>query len=102
MKQEATQLLELLEQERDAARRADVERLIELQSLKQEALIRLESIDLPDSVRIRLVDTARSNIDLMRHLAQCLHGLLTCDAPNLYNASGAKAVGGPARIRGSV
>jgi uncharacterized coiled-coil protein SlyX len=69
-------LVELLEQERIAARRADMDTLLQLQEVKRQVIQKLARQELPPHQLNELTAKARSNIWLLRHLVQCLGGAL--------------------------
>lgn len=78
----------LLEEERSAVRRADLERLVSLQEEKRALIRELERgpAEALDEVR-RL---ARENIALMKHLADMLEVLVTGTKGATYGAYGQK------------
>jgi hypothetical protein len=77
----------LLEEERSAVRRADLERLVALQEEKRAIVRELES-EHADLDEIRRM--ARENIALMRHLADMLEVLVTGSSGATYGAYGQK------------
>lgn len=97
------ELEKLLDEERDAARRADVDRLVSLQEEKRAVLDRLGAISLSTEDRARIGRRAEANLALMRHLSQCLGAYLGAGNPTTYSATGlARPSVPPARIRGSL
>lgn len=83
----AERLARLLEHERVAAIAADIDRLIELQDLKREAVSEVHSDNTAPSEIEVLAAAARNNIVLMRHLVQCLRGFSLVEE-NAYGATG--------------
>lgn len=97
------ELEELLEEERLAARTADVDRLVSLQEEKRAVLDRLSLSTLSIEDRARIGRRAEANLALMRHLSQCIGAFLGTGAPTTYSATGlARPSVPPARIRGSL
>lgn len=82
---------QLLQQEKDAARRADVNALAELQAEKERCLQALHDADLPDAERAEINALAGRNVDLMRHLVGCLRAMVQPQGEPTYDASGARA-----------
>lgn len=81
----------LLDQERNATVRADVDALIALQHQKRAALESLHGKSIRDELLNELTRKAQSNIALMRHLVQCLRGPTVHSEAELYTASGGRA-----------
>lgn len=87
MSEEAKVLWELLETEREAARRADAMALLTIQSMKREALLDLAKV--PNHERMELVRYARENLRRIRTLLSCYEGTLGIEkAPQTYGNSG--------------
>ena len=84
---EAKGLWELLEAEREAARRADALALLTIQSMKRDALAELGNV--ADHERMELVRYARENLRRIRTLLKCYEGSLGIEkAPQTYGNSG--------------
>lgn len=83
----AERLSRLLEHERIAAIAADVDRLMQIQDLKRDALSAVHSGNTPPHEIEALAHAARNNIVLMRHLVQCLRGFSLVE-DNAYGATG--------------
>ncbi|HJL19624.1 MAG TPA: hypothetical protein RMH99_28430 [Sandaracinaceae bacterium LLY-WYZ-13_1] len=83
-------LSDLLDRERAAALRADVEALEALQDDKRALLERARGADVSanDPALVRLAATARANIALIRQLATLQRALLGLDASGGYGAHG--------------
>ena len=96
MTPEARKLADILERERAAARRADIDALVALQADKREALAALVSEELSEEEHGALATAVRANISLIRHLVQCLEGMAGGGAQNGYNASGERTSVAPA------
>ncbi|MEM9070792.1 MAG: hypothetical protein AAGE52_19950 [Myxococcota bacterium] len=77
---------ELLSAEREALRSADVERLVELQVAKRQALDALHAAGqvLPPE----LIDLAALNVELMHHLVASLRGIVASDGSAVYGKGG--------------
>jgi len=75
----------LLQEERAAARRADIDALMELQSGKRAVLdrIKAQKTELP----AHLAELAQSNVVLLRHLVSCLEGAIGIE-PQTYDTYG--------------
>lgn len=85
--EEAKVLWELLETEREAARRADAMGLLTIQSMKRDALVDL--VKVPDHERMELVRYARENLRRIRTLLNCYEGSLGIEkAPQTYGNKG--------------
>jgi len=95
------ELRRLLDAERDAALRADVEGLVALQESKRQALDRLAGAELPAEVADPMGRRARSNLALMRHLVDCLRGVTGTQHNGTYAPDGALAPR-PGRSRGTL
>lgn len=88
----AAELAQILDSERAAAARADVDLLIALQDDKRLAIEKLRRTDSPPEIVDPLIEKARRNLGLMRQLVQCLRGVLGEDSA-VYSRDGAtKAV----------
>ncbi len=83
----AQRLSRLLEHERIAAISADVDRLMQIQDLKREAIGAVNAQNTPPHEIDALATAARNNIVLMRHLVQCLRGFAMVE-DNAYGATG--------------
>ncbi len=88
---EVHELNTLLDQERNATVRADVDALIVLQHQKRTALDSILGKSIRDELLDELSRKAQSNIALMRHLVQCLRGPIAHSDAELYTASGGRA-----------
>lgn len=88
----ATVLSSVLERERKAAIAADVDALTRIQDEKRLALQALASDDASDEELSVLRMRAMTNVQLIRHLAMCLQGMLAPQGAT-YNAGGARPVG---------
>ncbi|MBI2896541.1 MAG: hypothetical protein HYY06_23485 [Deltaproteobacteria bacterium] len=84
----ARELEQVLERERLAAARADVDLLIALQDDKRLAIERLRQSASPPEIVDPLIQRARGNIGLIRQLVHCLGGILGEDSP-VYSRDGA-------------
>jgi hypothetical protein len=100
MNETIEELFELLEQEREAARLADVTSLLAIQEPKQRAIESLRDTDIPPEVMEELAHVAVANIALMRHLAECLEATLHGDeaAETRYGAHGTLVAAGRAPL----
>jgi hypothetical protein len=96
------EFLKLLEQERAAARKADLDTLLKLQEAKQEVARRIKPGDISQSRLLELADKARSNIWLLRHLVQCLQGAVCANNQTTYTASGERSSPPSSFSRGNV
>ena len=99
MGQAATVLSSVLERERKAAISADVDALSLIQVEKRLALTAM-SVDgaTPEEVDT-LHQRAMANVQLIRHLAMCLQGMLAPQGAT-YNAGGARPIGSHSRSWG--
>lgn len=95
------ELRQLLDAEREAALRADVEGLVALQESKRLALERLAGTKLAAAVADPMGRRARSNLALMRHLVDCLRGVTGTQHNGTYSPDGALAPR-PGRSRGTL
>lgn len=93
-------LSRLLEHERIAAIAADVDRLMQIQDLKREAVSAVHPGNTPPHEIEALAAAARNNIVLMRHLVQCLRGFSLVE-DNAYGATGER-VTGPTAVAGQL
>lgn len=92
MGQAVTVLSSVLERERKAAISADVDALTLIQVEKQLALTAL-SVDGASNEEIdALHERALANVQLIRHLASCLQGMLTPEGVSTYNAGGGRSI----------
>jgi hypothetical protein len=82
-----TTLADVLHEERLAALRADVGRLVALQDDKRAALDAVRAAALPAEDLAPLAETARENLSLMRQLVTCLRGMAG-EEPPTYGRSG--------------
>ena len=89
----------LLEQEWDAARRADVDALIELQNKKQELVDELKRSGKTAGELESLTADMNRNLSLMRHMVDCMRGLVQVGDPQTYTSDG-QQVGGAGALRG--
>jgi hypothetical protein len=96
------EFLKLLDEERTAARKADLETLLKLQEAKQEVARRIKPGEVSQRRLLDLADKARSNIWLLRHLVQCLQGAVCADCQTTYTASGERASPTSGFSRGNV
>lgn len=95
----AAAFLEVLESEREAALRADVDALAAVQERKREALAALLRSDPSEDVAADLRARAQANLRLIRHLVSCLQGIVSPQGPT-YTAAGARPSGGFSRSWG--
>lgn len=101
MSREAAQLAQILDSERAAAARADVELLIALQDAKRLAIDELRRTDSPPEIVDPLIEKARRNLGLIRQLVQCLRGVLGEDGP-VYSRDGATRAAPIRHTRGCI
>lgn len=96
-------LLELFEREREAALRADLDALVELQELKRGVLDQLcgDGSGLPADQLAPIVLAAKSNLVLLRQLTSVHRALAGVDAAS-YGADGREVVGAPTSERGAL
>jgi hypothetical protein len=99
MGQAATVLSSVLERERKAAISADVDALSLIQVEKQLALTALSVDGATEEEVDSLHQRAMANVQLIRHLAMCLQGMLA-PAGATYNAGGARPIGSHSRSWG--
>lgn len=69
----------LLEDERQAAVRADVDALVSIQEPKRAALEAVRTLGLSGAAVDALATRARHNVALMRHMLECMKGLVGLD-----------------------
>ncbi len=92
MGQAATVLSSVLERERKAAISADVDALSLIQVEKRLALTAL-SVDGASEEEVNTLHArALANVQLIRHLAMCLQGMLTPEGVTTYNSGGARSI----------
>lgn len=89
----------LLEHERSAALRADVDALVELQESKHSQFARLTQAHADDDRMDSLREKATANVQLIRHLVACLNGILMPNGAT-YTAQGRHPSSGYGRSRG--
>ena len=93
---------EILDREHDAARRADVGSLLELQDAKREAMKRLRSESLSATEHDSLARHARANIAVIRHLVACMRGLASIGAADTYTPTGQRSEAAVGQLRGTL
>lgn len=81
----------LLDREREAALRADVEGLAELQEHKRQLLERVRRGELQGRIPNDLVVRAHANIGLIRSLVTCLRGCLGGETDATYTSRGLRS-----------
>ena len=102
MRSEAQELATLLDREREAARKADIETLVSLQEQKRVVMDQLRALSAsPDEIDF-LAASAQANIVLIRYLVQCLRGAIEGGDEGIYTASGARLAASAGRHRGSL
>ena len=84
----AVQLARLLDEEREAAKAANLERLVELQEAKRAAVESLGAIPPSDEEHSALAIAARENLVLIRHLASMYRALAGGGVAVTYGAAG--------------
>ena len=99
MGQAAKVLSSVLERERKAAISADVDALSRLQDEKRLALGALAQDGASDDELVTLRMRATANVQLIRHLAMCLQGMLAPQGAT-YNAGGSRPIGSITRAWG--
>lgn len=92
-------LSSVLERERKAAISADVDALLRLQDEKRLALTALSAEEGTSDELDLLRERAMANVQLIRHLAMCLQGMLAPEGAT-YNAGGARPIGAISRSWG--
>ena len=85
----ASELLRCLEEERDAARRADLPALVMLADRKCQAVEALRTEHTPRDLLAMLVQRWEENIPLLRHLAACLRAIAGANEQEVYGPAGA-------------
>ena len=93
-------LTQLLEREREAALRADIDLLLELQPQKQALVAGLRKGEHGERVIDELVVAARSNVRLIRQVVLCLRGALGIAGESTYTPSGQYQVPMDRSLRG--
>ena len=102
MSPEAQAFSDLLDAERDAATAADIERLVEIQKLKGEALTRLRHGTEPPEIVDVLSARALENIALMRHLVSMLRAMMAGGEEATYGGQGQRIDHDVGNRRGSL
>jgi hypothetical protein len=87
----AAEFSQLLEREREAALRADVEGLVELQEHKRRLFDRVRRGELGGEIPNELVARAHANIGLIRNLVICLRGCLGGETEATYTSRGLRS-----------
>lgn len=90
---------EVLESERKFAVQADIDGLSAIQDEKRRLLDELLAADVPEAESLKLREKALANVQLIRHLVACLHGLIAPDSPT-YTAGGGRPMGAMGRSWG--
>jgi hypothetical protein len=98
----AAEFSQLLELEREAALRADVDELAEIQERKRGLLDRVGRGELKGTVVDDLVTRAQNNIGLIRHLVACLRGCLGAEAEPTYTSKGLRSIAPEGSSRGTL
>ena len=88
-----------LETERNAALRADFDRLLTVQEEKRALLEQVRASATPEMAG-ELAELARKNLALLRHLLSCVRGYLGLDAEPSYGAKGQSLDGPQGSLRG--
>jgi hypothetical protein len=88
----AREFAKVLESERSFALRADVDGLTAIQDEKRTLLSQLVASELPEAESATLREMALANVQLIRHLVACLHGLIAPETTT-YTAGGGRPVG---------
>ena len=91
MQDAAAEFSQLLEREREAALRADVEGLVEVQAHKRRLFDRVRSGELLGEIPSELVARAHANIGLIRNLVTCLRGCLGGETEATYTSKGLRS-----------
>ncbi len=92
----------LLEQEREAARSADVGQLLSLQDQKSTLMAQLLDGEGEPQLDPATTQLATSNVKLIRHLCSCLRGLTAGGDPDVYSASGEARSMRPSYVKGAL
>jgi hypothetical protein len=87
----SAEFTELLDCEREAALRADVEGLAELQERKRLLFERVRRGELQGEFPRELVERAHANIGLIRSLVACLRGCLGGETEATYTSKGLRS-----------
>ncbi len=97
MQEDINALLALLEEERDAAIRADIDALADLQPKKQTIVDRLAQANPPRPMMVAIREMVTTNTALIHQLVSCLRGILlgTAQPPDTYDAVGARVATEP-------
>lgn len=90
----------LLDREREAALRADVEGLGQLQEHKRELLDRIRRGDVQGAIPNELVQRAHANIGLIRTLVVCMRGCLGLESEATYTSRGLRSLAPDGSPRG--
>jgi len=90
---------QILESERLFALRADVDALSALQEPKRLLLDKLLTSEVPEAETTSLRAKALANVQLIRNLVACLHGLIVPDSAT-YTAGGGRPMGAMGRSWG--
>jgi hypothetical protein len=98
MHEAAQAFARVLEAEREAATRADLDALLRIQDEKRELMPLVKAHAAPEVAR-ELAEQARANLGLMRHLLACLRGYLSLDAEPTYSARGETLPSVPSALR---
>ena len=93
----AAHLAHLLDEEHEAAKSADLERLVSLQEAKRAAVVSLGAIPPSDDERSALAIAARENLVLIRHLAMMFRALAGTGVAVTYGAAGQRVETGDLR-----
>jgi hypothetical protein len=102
MQEAAEEFSALLDRERQAALRADVEALAALQEEKRGWLTRVKNGELEGSIAEELIARAHGNVGLIRNLVICLRGVLGGDTEPTYTAKGLCPVAPEGSLRGKL
>ena len=96
----AAEFSQLLEREREAALRADVDGLTLLQEQKRILLDRVKRGELSGAIPDELVQRAHENIVLIRNLVTCFRGCLGGEIEATYTSRGLVSVAPDGSSRG--
>jgi hypothetical protein len=96
----AAEFSQLLDREREAALRADVEGLAELQESKRHLFDRVRKGELSGEISKELVARAHANIGLIRSLVNCLRGCLGGEPEATYTSKGLRSTAPDGSSRG--
>lgn len=100
MSEAAAEFSLLLDREREAALRADVEGLAELQEHKRLVLDRVRRGELQGHIPDELIVRAHANIALIRNLVTCLRGCLGGETEATYTSRGLRSTAPDGGSRG--